>query len=413
MSEENLFVNATLDELVRGYMEAEEAFICICCGEKATKGIIYPEDGLLYEAGLYIRVHIEKRHGSVFDYLIGLGKSHTGLSDLQSGLLELLYRGRTDAEVQRALGIGSASTVRNHRFLLREKERQARVFLALMELLRARDKRDTAAAGKVGAANKHTRSAAAAAPHKEPGRVQDPAASRGRDESLAAGRDYGPDRASTRDLEPQSERERVLAKHFPEGVQGFLASFPRKQKDRRLVLDELVKRFRPGRPYTEKEVNTILSEAHDDHATLRRWLVDCGLMRRTDDGSRYWLPDNKPEKEDTAMNRREELKRIAAEVKTEAGVYQIRNTVNGKRFIDSTRNLKTLNGQLMQLDMGSHRNKTLQSEWKEYGKDGFVVEVLEVLKKRDTPYFDEKDELKQLRDRWREQLQPYGEQGYH
>lgn len=37
------------------------------------------------------------------------------------------------------MGIGSTSTIRHHRFALKEKERQAKTFLAIMELLKEKD----------------------------------------------------------------------------------------------------------------------------------------------------------------------------------------------------------------------------------------------------------------------------------
>lgn len=113
------------------------------------------------------------------------------------------------------------------------------------------------------------------------------------------------------------------------------------------------------------------------------------------------------------MNRKAVLKQQYKEMKVEAGVYQIKNTINQKVWIDSTRNLITINGKQFQLKMGSHPNKQLQAEWQEYGEDAFVFEVLEVLKKKETGYFDEADELKKLEEKWLQQLQPYGEHGYH
>ena len=112
------------------------------------------------------------------------------------------------------------------------------------------------------------------------------------------------------------------------------------------------------------------------------------------------------------MDRRE-LKRQAAEVKVEAGVYQVRNLKTGKLLVNATRNLKTLNGQRFMLLMGSHNNKELQRDWDALGADAFAFEVLETLEKPETGYFDEKDELKKLKAKWLEQLQPYGERGYH
>jgi len=136
----DLFWNASPEEIKNGYVEEGNYYICLLCGKKIEKGIIYPEEGILYEAERYMRVHIGKFHESVFD-LIQLDKRLTGLTDHQKSLLQLFYRGKSDLEVQKEMGIGSASTIRNHRFVLKEKERQAKVFLVLMELLKDKNRR--------------------------------------------------------------------------------------------------------------------------------------------------------------------------------------------------------------------------------------------------------------------------------
>ena len=49
------------------------------------------------------------------------------------------------------------------------------------------------------------------------------------------------------------------------------------------------------RPHAESEVNEVLADwlasvrADIDHVTLRRRMVDCGFLKRTTDGSRYFL----------------------------------------------------------------------------------------------------------------------------
>jgi hypothetical protein len=113
------------------------------------------------------------------------------------------------------------------------------------------------------------------------------------------------------------------------------------------------------------------------------------------------------------MDRKKELKQMYKETAIEAGIYQIKNTINHKLFIASTRNLKTIAGKKFQLETGTNTNKRLQEEWNQFGKDAFVFEVLEVLKKKEEGYFDEKSELEKLEDKWLEQLQPYGERGYN
>lgn len=113
------------------------------------------------------------------------------------------------------------------------------------------------------------------------------------------------------------------------------------------------------------------------------------------------------------MEHKKELKQQYKEIPVEAGIYQIKNTKNGKSFIASTKNLKTLNGVKFMLDMGSHMNKVLQKDWLEYGKDVFEIEILEILKKKEVGYFNEKEELRKLEEKWFDQIQPYGENGYH
>ncbi|MBO9131392.1 GIY-YIG nuclease family protein [Bacillus sp. 165] len=113
------------------------------------------------------------------------------------------------------------------------------------------------------------------------------------------------------------------------------------------------------------------------------------------------------------MDRKKELKQLYKETKIEAGIYQIKNIQNQKIFIGSTRNLKTLKGRQFELEAGTSTNRMLQDEWKEYGKEAFVFEVLEVLKQKNDGYFNAKDELKKLEESWLERLQPYGERGYN
>lgn len=113
------------------------------------------------------------------------------------------------------------------------------------------------------------------------------------------------------------------------------------------------------------------------------------------------------------MDRKKELKQQFKEIKIEAGIFQIKNIKNDKIFIGSTRNFKTLNGTKFALENGSYSNKMLQKEWSEYGKGAFEIEIVEILKAKDDPYYNEKEELEKLEEKWLNQLQPYGERGYH
>ncbi len=113
------------------------------------------------------------------------------------------------------------------------------------------------------------------------------------------------------------------------------------------------------------------------------------------------------------MDRKKELKELYKEIKIDAGVYQIRNTINDKIFVTSTSNLKTLNGKRTEMASGHHWNPELKKELKEFGAEAFAFEVLELLEKKDEGYFNEKDALKKLEQKWIDKLQPYGDRGYN
>lgn len=244
-----LFWSTSWEEFKRGYIEAANSFTCLLCGKELEKGIVYNEEGVLYEAERYMRVHIEKTHGSVFDYLINLDRKLTGLTEHQKSLMQLFYQGQSDSEVQEAMGIGSASTIRNHRFVLKEKERQSKVFLAMMELLKEKDKYAPAFLSL----------------HKNATMIDD------------------------RYNITEEEREKILKTYFTEGLDGPLKSLPGRQKHIVVILRELARYFDPEKAYAENEVNQILQDFYDDYASLRRYLIDYGFLDRNATGSKYWL----------------------------------------------------------------------------------------------------------------------------
>ena len=114
------------------------------------------------------------------------------------------------------------------------------------------------------------------------------------------------------------------------------------------------------------------------------------------------------------MSTRAESKRAYKETEKQAGVYQVKNTANGKVLLGGTMNLHgPLNRHRFTLKIGSHLNKELQREWNEFGEAAFVFEVLEVIKKRDDPDFSLEDELSARERQWVEKVQPFGERGYN
>jgi hypothetical protein len=114
------------------------------------------------------------------------------------------------------------------------------------------------------------------------------------------------------------------------------------------------------------------------------------------------------------MKSRKELNREYQERPKPAGVFQVKNNVNGKVLLGSSLNLEgALNGHRCMLKIGSHRNKALMEDWNEYGPDAFNFEVLELVQVRDDPNFNLNDELTLLEMIWLEKLQPVGENGYN
>jgi DNA-binding CsgD family transcriptional regulator len=246
-----LFWQASPAELKQGYRydAAAGEFVCLMCGRAFADGEVFPHGGKFYEARKYVAVHIAENHRSPFHALLALDRKLTGLTEHQKGILELFYAGRSDNEIAKELGAGSTSTVRNHRFALRERQKQAKVFLAIMELVAER------------------------APKKS-SFIAIPAGTRNIDERFAI---------------TEEENTKILAACLPGGPDGPIGHFPAKEKKRVAVLRHVAKYFDPTARYTEKEANAVLKRFYDDYALLRRLLIDYGFLDRTIDGSAYWV----------------------------------------------------------------------------------------------------------------------------
>lgn len=242
----DLFFSASVEELKHGYIEEIDYYICLLCGERIEKGVIYPYEHLLYEAEKYMKLHIQKAHISVFDYLISLDKKVTGLTEHQNKLLHLFYQGKSDAEIQQELEIGSASTIRHHRFVLKEKERQAKTLLTLMELLKEKDQ--------------HAPSFVSV--HKHAKMVDD------------------------RYNITEEEQNTAIRKYFS-GTK--LKKFPLKEKQRLIVLREIMNHIDKNKVYTEKEINGVIAAIYEDYVWIRRYLIEYGFLDRKADGSSYWV----------------------------------------------------------------------------------------------------------------------------
>ncbi|WP_139488587.1 GIY-YIG nuclease family protein [Brevibacillus dissolubilis] len=114
------------------------------------------------------------------------------------------------------------------------------------------------------------------------------------------------------------------------------------------------------------------------------------------------------------MQKRKQIKMDYKMTHRPTGVFQIKNLANGKIFLNTSTNLDLVyNRHLFQLKLGGHPNKELQADYNQFGAESFAFEVLEKVKPRDDVQDEYKAELKDMEAKWLEQLQPYGEKGYH
>lgn len=72
---------------------------------------------------------------------------------------------------------------------------------------------------------------------------------------------------------------------------GKIKVWPSKKYKKKAVVEYLSTKFEVRIEYSEKEVNQIIDEWHtfNDYFLLRRSLIDMKYMKRTKNGSHYWL----------------------------------------------------------------------------------------------------------------------------
>lgn len=249
-----LFWNATIDEVENGFVENEKEYGCIICEEVFEKGRIYEIESKLYDAKKAAEIHIKERHGSMLEYLLGMNSAFTGVSGVQREIISLIAQGLSDKEVAAKLGVAQ-STIRNHRYKLREKEKQAKLFLAMMDLLTNSTK------NKISKLEKEV----ICDPHKTATNLDD--------------------RYNITD----KEKEDTIKTHMNDT--GALKSYPSKEKKKIIVLQEITKNFTKGKSYSEKEINRVLKRIYEDYVTIRRALIEYGLIERTNDCNSYWVKE--------------------------------------------------------------------------------------------------------------------------
>ncbi|MEA5030868.1 MAG: DUF2087 domain-containing protein [Sphaerochaeta sp.] len=241
----------SVDAIKQGYRfdEASRTYRCDLCGAMFEEGEVFPVGGRFFEASRAIRFHVETGHPDRVRQLLYVESKYNTLTENQKALLGLMYANESDKEIARRLDI-SPSTVRHQRFTFREKAKQAKLFLAIYELVA--EKKETGSETMLPIL----------------GNVE---------------------KLDDRFVITEGERDKVLQAEFASLAPLKLKRFPGKEKKKIVVLAKIAELLEKDKRYSEKELNTILSEIYDDHAIIRRYLVDYGFMQRTENGSAYWL----------------------------------------------------------------------------------------------------------------------------
>lgn len=92
------------------------------------------------------------------------------------------------------------------------------------------------------------------------------------------------DEAALQQQRDADYRKRVIDAFFEYGK---LKAIPAQRKKERIVLEEIAKAFASDRIYSEREVNIIIADFHDDFCTIRRDMIGEKIMER--ENGKYWL----------------------------------------------------------------------------------------------------------------------------
>lgn len=247
------FDEKSLQELVRGYARQGDAYRCLTCGREFARGRVYTLGDEGYSAKGAVRAHLAREHPDRFAQLLARDKKVHGLGEREREVMGLMAQGMTDAQIAERQGVTPA-TVRHQRFVLREKARQAMQYLALYQMM------------------EDLRAASVQEPPQE-ALITPPAGARMVDERFQI---------------TEAERQQILGSVFSSLEPLKLRVFSAKEKKKLVALLRIIEQFETGRRYTEPEVNEVLAAIYNDYVTIRRYLIEYGLMGRTPDGRAYW-----------------------------------------------------------------------------------------------------------------------------
>ncbi len=237
----------SIDKIKKGYQLSKDiyAYQCLICGKVFDIGEIFPVGERFFTAEHQIKAHINEEHGHTLEYLLSLDKKLTTLTDNQKEILSSIASGSSDKEIASDLSL-STSTIRHLRFTMKEKARQAKVFLSIYEMI------------------------------------------------FEEGGDFMPIHTKATMVDDryfisEIEQKKILENMFYSLDPLKLKIFSPKEKKKIVILRAIADSLDPERKYTEIELNEVLKQIFHDFTTLRRYLIEYGFMERTKDGKVYKL----------------------------------------------------------------------------------------------------------------------------
>lgn len=237
------FLDLTVEQLASGYVETEFTYECIYCDFKTFKTEIYNYNDKFYTALGMMQLHILIEHESSLNMLLNLSKKENGLSEHQVDLINMINKGYSDKQIANELKL-KESTIRYQKFTLREKEKQSKIYLAIMKSLK--QKPDDAFL------NIHSNAK----------------------------------QVDERYIATKEDEEKVKQDFFESLDPLKLKLIPRKEKYKIIVLRLICQQLEKSK-YSESELNDVLTDIYEDYASLRRSLIEYGFFTRDAFGKTY------------------------------------------------------------------------------------------------------------------------------
>lgn len=216
---DNLLLNATLQEIVQGYKETEDFYICLICGKMFEKGEVFEDNDRYYDAKKMIEIHTEKEHGRIIDVLFDMEGKNFGLTDSQLGMMKAFAYEKSEEEIYDEFQI-TPSTIRNYRQKLREKQQQAKLLTALTQLVKQERTKGT--------------------------------------------------------IRLNRKEKLIIQQYF--NTNGVLKELPNKGKKKMIILKHVIQSLKVGKKYSENELTKYLKSYTAKPTEIKSALIECGLL---------------------------------------------------------------------------------------------------------------------------------------